>query len=244
MHCHLNTGRHTHSHTAPTPIIFFLQAYHSAVSLPLLLLFQFPPTQVKPGEDCLYGYGYVHVCKRERESCGSVTFFLSIYVSKGVLQCIYQDPCMHLCAKICACLNAFLPVCTGLWVYVCLNGFQDTKERQINITISKSPSALGTAGKEGTEHAGVTRICDCVCLCVFISAWYGSMSKHVHLCMPACFCNCDRRNVCEVCVHERANLNTVQPGMKWSSLVDMIQYYIVVLCSYFVFPDNQSRPEL
>lgn len=36
--------------------------------------------------------------------------------------------------------------------------------------------------------------------------------------------------MCEVCVQEQANLNTVQPGVKWNSLVDTIQCFIVSCC--------------
>lgn len=42
---------------------------------------------------------------------------------------------------------------------------------------------------------------------------------------------CDRL---KQCAYAEANLNAVQRGMKWSSLVDMLQYHIVVLCSHFV----------
>lgn len=63
------------AHTAPTPIILFLQAYHSTVSLPLLPLFQFPPTQVKPGEDCLCVYVCARVCGCSSCFCGTTCFF-------------------------------------------------------------------------------------------------------------------------------------------------------------------------
>ena len=65
---------------------------------------------------------------------------------------------------------------------------------------------------------------------------YVPASMSMSACMY-CVCNCDRKSVCV-----GANLNTVQPGVKWSSLVDMLQYHIVVLCSHFVFSSYQSRP--
>lgn len=50
----------------------------------------------------------------------------------------------------------------------------------------------------------------------------------------------------KVRVYVEANLNTIQRGMKWSSLVDMLLYHIVVLCSHFVFTpislDQCHRP--
>lgn len=90
----------------------------------------------------------------------------------------------------------------------------------------------------------------CVCVCApiyaFICVWHlpAFMSTYVHVCMPACMavcvCNCEGKSVC---VFVEANLNTVQPGVKWNSLVNMLQYHIVVPCSPLCIPSYQSAPE-
>lgn len=153
-----------------TPIIFFLQAYHSAVSLPLLLLFQFPPTQVKPEEDC------VCVCCWSR---ASYLFASVCNTSRSLHTCIG----VHLC--LCACVS-----------------MASKTQKRGRLTEQYPNPSLPL--EEQAKVGQATYLC-------------------IHICM-ACIC-------AEACV---SNLNTVQPGMKWSSLVNMIQYYIAVLCSLII----------
>lgn len=237
MRCYINARKHaharahtsqTHTHTRAEAFILLLQGYSSAVSLPFLSLFHFPPTQVRPGEECtcvcvLCECMSVIVCLSAVTLASCIHYLcilqpiLSDFQPSHYMHCIYTQFSSHLC--VCVCVRA------------CVCSFQNTMKI---FKVFKSFSPLpGSAGKQCTDRTSSVCHWDCLCACVCI---HTPMSACLKLGRRECACACWRAHACGSLSKHSPSRREVEQSSRYAT----VSYCCAVfpLCT----PSSRSRP--